>query len=750
MVTPIPFSPTVTSPIQACEGTTLILSATGSGTGDLRFHDSNLAILGTVSMAGNATQNFNAGVLPVGNYTFYVTEFNGSCASAPVAIAATVQASPLAPVGTNDTICAGNTATLTANGTVRWYADAALTQLLATANSFTTPALTATTGYYLVASSPSGCNSPSAIVTAVVNPLPAAPVVMNDTICQGNTAVLTAMGAGGTLQWYAAGMQPLATGDTLFLGIINQTTPYYVRETDVNGCVGPMAVAQVIVLPRLTPPSASPVVVCDGEDVVLTATGSRTGELVFYNTANLELGRTAMTTLNPQGTLNIGVLAVGNYSYRVAEAQSTCISDQVGISVQVRALPAAPAVFNDGPACAGDDVFVQAAGISGATYHWTGPNGFVSNNQTFGLLNVTAADAGAYTLTIFVNGCNSLPTTTTVGVNALPVIASVSNNGPLCEGDPLNLSASVPSGVNFEWTGPNGFSSTSATPSILNVREVDHQGFYGLVVVDPVTGCRSAMVSTLVMINTLPQAGFIFNPGPVCEGDSVILQGPSVLGGTYAWTGPNDFRAGGRNAVIRNLSSASVGTYTLTITANSCSVILTTDVSVRVPAATSVHPDTTIELGSGLRLYATGGVLYQWTPGDFLSETNIPTPFFVPTQAGVFNYAVRITDLFGCSSTEEVQITVTPTMRVLIPDLFTPNGDGVNDTWILDFLRPLSGYQIRVFSRGGLEVFTSKNYASDWDGTHYKTGKILPDGTYFYIITLSDGTEFRGPVTIKR
>jgi gliding motility-associated-like protein len=165
---------------------------------------------------------------------------------------------------------------------------------------------------------------------------------------------------------------------------------------------------------------------------------------------------------------------------------------------------------------------------------------------------------------------------------------------------------------------------------------------------------------------------------------------------------------------------------------------------------TDIIPDTTIELGTDLQLYALGGVTYLWTPGDYLSSVTVANPVMTPLVTGVFNYSVLITDLQGCATSRKVNVTVLPSTEVVIPDLYTPNGDGVNDTWEVPFLQPLTDYTVRIFSRGGLEVWNTELYQNDWDGTHYKTGKILPDGTYYYIIRLADGTEFKGPVTIKR
>src|SRR5690606_38499778 len=123
-----------------------------------------------------------------------------------------------------------------------------------------------------------------------------------------------------------------------------------------------------------------------------------------------------------------------------------------------------------GPACAGEDVFLQAGPVQGATYNWTGPNGFASNMQTIMLQDVSGADAGTYRVNVTLDGCTSADATTMVVVHVLPVIDVISNNGPLCEGDELNLTGPTTANVSYYWTGPSGFTSTFQHPTLFGVR----------------------------------------------------------------------------------------------------------------------------------------------------------------------------------------------------------------------------------------------------------------------------------------
>jgi hypothetical protein len=120
-----------------------------------------------------------------------------------------------------------------------------------------------------------------------------------------------------------------------------------------------------------------------------------------------------------------------------------------------------------------------------------------------------------------VNGCPSAAGTTTATVNALPAAPTASNNGPILAGNTLNLTASTVSNATYNWTGPNGFTSTDQNPSIPNAMSVA-SGTYSVTVTDT-KGCTSAAGSTTALV-TAPQI------------TSISAQGSDILI-TWATTG---------------------------------------------------------------------------------------------------------------------------------------------------------------------------------------------------------------------
>jgi hypothetical protein len=121
--------------------------------------------------------------------------------------------------------------------------------------------------------------------------------------------------------------------------------------------------------------------------------------------------------------------------------------------------------------------------------------------QNPSIANATTAATGTYNVTVTVNGCTSTAGSTTATVNPIPATPTAGNNSPILAGNTLNLTANTVSGGTYNWTGPNGFTSTNQTPSIPNATSTA-SGTYGVTVTDP-NGCASATGSTTALVTAL-------------------------------------------------------------------------------------------------------------------------------------------------------------------------------------------------------------------------------------------------------
>jgi gliding motility-associated-like protein len=108
--------------------------------------------------------------------------------------------------------------------------------------------------------------------------------------------------------------------------------------------------------------------------------------------------------------------------------------------------------------------------------------------------------------------------------------------------------------------------------------------------------------------------------------------------------------------------------------------------------------------------------------------------------------SLTVTDINGCQATQEIKVTE-ECANVYIPNAFTPNGDGINDTWVIEGLDGDPTASVKVFTRYGSLVFESKGYGTPWNGEYQ--AKKLPAGVYYYIITAKNGSQkFSGSLTV--
>ena len=171
-----------------------------------------------------------------------------------------------------------------------------------------------------------------------------------------------------------------------------------------------------------------------------------------------------------------------------------------------------------------------------------------------------------------------------------------------------------------------------------------------------------------------------------------------------------------------------------------------------------VHPYITVSAGSYVnipfggttQLQGTGGITYSWSPPDGLSDPNISNPIARPLETT--NYTLTATSAEGCRFFSSVIVNVIDS--IFVPNTFTPNGDGINDTWQINLIDNFPKANIKVFDRWGQRVFNTIGYPASkrWDGTY--NGRKLPASTYYYTISLSVDTEKEriktGSVTIIR
>lgn len=270
-------------------------------------------------------------------------------------------------------------------------------------------------------------------------------------------------------------------------------------------------------------------------------------------------------------------------------------------------------------------------------------------------------------------------------------------------------------------------------------------GTYTVITRNPVTQCTATQQVTITFTNNLTMNNIA--GGTICRGASFTPQ-VSSNAASYSWS-PS---AGVSNTTIANpvLSPQNTTTYTVTGTLGSCTIQRTVTVTVFEGATANAGPDAIILTGDVYQMLSSGSAgSYLWTPSTGLSSATVLSPTAAPQTTTT--YTLTVTSPQGCTATDQMTLTVVP-YCIKPMNAFTPNGDGINDRWLITDGNCLIGVRAQVFNRYGSRVFESPNYDNTWDGT-YK-GKPLPDGTYYYVLefVLLNGKRqvLKGDVTILR
>ena len=305
----------------------------------------------------------------------------------------------------------------------------------------------------------------------------------------------------------------------------------------------------------------------------------------------------------------------------------------------------------------------QMSTDTGAT--WSNISGATGQNYTPGNLNVT----GLVKFRRIINGdaCNRSGDTLAVVnivVNPTTPAPTLTNNGPLCVGQTLQLTANTVANATYSWTGPNGFTSNLQNPTVANVTTAA-AGSYKCIVTATGNGCPSYPSTTVVAIISVPAAPTASSNSPVCTGQTLNLSASGQGGAAFSWTGPNSFTSVIQSPSITNVTTANSGTYFVTQSVGGC-VSPATSVPVVInttPAPTLVGASPNpVCSGQTLTLTATSlsGATLNWTFPDGGGSTGSPVTR-TATTAMAGTYIVTQT-LNGCiSNTASVSVVVNQT-----------------------------------------------------------------------------------------
>jgi gliding motility-associated-like protein len=314
-----------------------------------------------------------------------------------------------------------------------------------------------------------------------------------------------------------------------------------------------------------------------------------------------------------------------------------------------------------------------------------------------------------------------------IKVAANPVTMATGNS-PLCEKSTLLLSAS--GGATYQWTGPNGFTAITSSVSVTDAQAANSGKYYVLVTNDD--GCTH-LDSVIATVNINPVATVPFNVVRICEGDNATLG--SSGGGSYEWTPAT----GLSSAVIPDpvAKPADTTVYNVVVTNQfGCHDTAAITVNTVQKPRANAGPDKYIIKGNSTQLLgvATGqDIGYSWSPAIFIDDAQSLQPFVNPPQDT--SYLLTVSSNQGCGVATDI-MRVYVYADVYVPNAFSPNGDGRNDTWFIPALRAYSEFTVSVYNRYGQLIFHVKNSISPWDGKY--NGVAQPAAAYVYVVDIKE------------
>lgn len=561
-------------------------------------------------------------------------------------------------------------------------------------------------------------NSTTAVVSGMIVEGPSAPIsvaLIESTSpgCNGITGSALIEASGGWPGNYSYVWNNGQSGEEL-LNITPGT--YTVSVTDDQGCVK----TQSFTFAQTPPPTVvivpPPAITCASPTIQINASGSSSGGDITYNWFASNGGHIVSGGNTPTPVVD----AAGTYTLQIVNNVSTCSAFG---STSVNANLTAP-TSNAGAAfaisCSQPTATLQGSGSGGnnLAYLWTASNGgnIVSGAGT---LTPVVNASGTYTLRVTnpANGCTATSTTTVTGSSTS--VSAVATGGALtCTAPSVTLNVTTSgSGVSYEWTGPNNFSSQAQSPVVATAGE------YTVVVSDPGSGCTGSVSAIVAANNALP--GAAATGGTLaCNNPAVVLAGSTpALNTVYQWTGPNNF-----TSVLQNPTVTDPGAYELIVTdtLNGCasSATATVNQNIAVPTASAVASTNLNCNNAEIQINGTASsqganFSYEWSGGNIVSGNNTLTP--VVNAAATYNLLVT-NQLNGCTSTTSVTVNQsTPVTATASVQSVLCNG-GTNGT-------------ASTTAGGG-----NGNYSYLWsNGATTSTIENLTAGTYGLVVTDGEG-----------
>ncbi len=655
----------------------------------------------------------------------------------------------------------------------------------------------------LTATSDSGCSATATPVTITIHPKPVVGFIVPAGVCSGtpvgftDTSKIADNSESQFTHYWNFGDNTSATGtplpNTSHLYAGSPTDSVRLIVTSKDGCKDSLVVKlSSVVFPQQNPVfSANGRTINGSNDTIRTCVGNA---ILFANqntpTVNQgywEFGDTAALVNPGKSVSHIYPAATVYIGKHYADDSHGCRTTTAIFNVLIWALPT-PIIKVGNPTCEKNNITFTDGSTTAAgsgdikvwSWHFGDPTSLGLDSASTQIATHNYATTGSYNVNLTVtsdSGCMaSTPVATVVNVHSLPAVkfglpaavclplaAQFSDSSTIADGSEAQFTHSWDFGDIA--SGSKDTVSGTPLPNPTHIFTVSNNYTIKLTVTskDGCVGAASNVLSASAIHNQ-PKANYSVNPlnhdtPRVCIGTPIFFKdssGGNTAKSYWIW-GDNGF-ALDSSKIINHIYPA--GTYigehfindnfgcrsdTISFLAMIDTFPVVNDGIKYILAGTSdiLKPD------------VSGGNTYLWTTivpfgstKTYLDLNDIENPICTPLIDSIV-YKVDVT-ADGVCPAKSLYYTVRTFTQPVIPNVFSPNGDGVNDYWDISSLKYFAGANVQVFDRYGRIVLSRLGYSRPWDGND-ANGKPLPVGTYYYVIQLGYGFEPRsGSITILR
>ena len=524
--------------------------------------------------------------------------------------------------------------------------------------------------------------------------------------------------------------------------------------TNLNGCVDDTVVnATFSVTPALAYPALA--AICQSAAPLSVATATVTNGVSGT-------GVYSGPGVNAAGLFNPAVAGPGTHTITYTfTSTGNCVAVRTQ-TIVVNPKPAASFSINSSICLGQLAQLVNSSSIpSGTIASWKwffgdGQTQTNSNGNTFTHLYSAYGTYQVKLVTVSNNGCISDTARETIIVNAIPVAAFTMPASVCMPNGAVNFTNTSTVADNLALTYSWNFGDGSAPSTAVNASHVyaSISSYNIRLRATSSAGCFKDSTRIFSAFYDKPVARFNVSPSILCQGTpntfTDLSTAPNSTINTRLWT----FGDGSTSQQANPTKTyAAPGNYEVTLVVtnpeNCVSDIFKDTVLVYLQPVVDAGPSFLVPQGSVFQFRPTVNdslnVLFNWSPGTNLSSTTVLRP--TVTANNDATYTLTVTGDGNCTATDFLTVKIFRPLK--IPNVFSPNGDGQNDTWRIDHLADYPGATVNIFNRYGQQVYSSTGYGTPWDGTI--KGKPLPVATYYYIIELkNDFKPLNGSVTIVR